>query len=268
MKKKEEFQQKLWSCVWVGDGEGGMLALLCVKQSWGTVLQPWMWSCQTCLLCLGWKGPEFCSQVAVCRSGLLPKPGAASSLSEKWQQKPSGQSSPAFHLGNNNGEMGCDFFFATCGRTRCLTVPARNPTMALLVHGIPPSHGTPHGIPRQGNNLQHHFCCLLNWSLSCASVNMPKQILNITRSQAGGGSSPCTVAGCVSGSRQGRRCCGTVSFPCWVSKLSGDKAAVVAHPGCRMAASCLCLEHEFPNTTEFLWDDPKCCLCSRALQLC
>lgn len=29
-----------------------------------------------------------------------------------------------------------------------------------------------------------------------------------------------------------------------------QKAAVVAHPGCRMAVSCLCVEHGFPNTTE------------------
>lgn len=93
-----------------------------------------------------------------------------------------------------------------------------------------------------------------------------KQILNITRSQAGSESSPSTVAVVSLGAGRGEGAVAFVSFPCWVSKLNRGEAAVVAHPRCRMAASCLCLEHGFPNTTEFLCDDPKCCLCSRPLQ--
>lgn len=140
--------------------------------------------------CSAWdkKGLNSAAKLLCVGVGFLPNLVQFPAFQRNGSRSPQGRSSPAFHLGNNNREIRCNVVFATCGRTRCLTVPPRNPTlrrtMAFLVHGIHPSHGTPlltHSIPGQGNNLQHHFCCLLSWSLSCASVNMVKQILNITR---------------------------------------------------------------------------------------
>lgn len=95
--------------------------------------------------CSAWdkKGLNFAAKLQCVGVGSFPNLVQFPAFQRNGSKSPQGRSSPAFHLGNNNREIRCNFFCATCGRTRCVTVPPRNPTLRRAWHcwclvSIPP----------------------------------------------------------------------------------------------------------------------------------
>lgn len=88
------------------------------------------------------KGLNFAAKLLCVGEGWFPNLVQFPAFQRNGSKSPEGRSSPAFHSGNNR-EIRCSFFFATCGRTRCLTVPPGSPTLRRPWHSwcmasIPP----------------------------------------------------------------------------------------------------------------------------------